>query len=85
MTARILGMVGVFSLLLCSGCGSKDPCKDACKKISQCFGGTGDGAPAGGGVSCPFSSACTPKEECKAKCITNASCDAITGKDPAGG
>lgn len=85
MTARFLGTVGVFSLLLwVAGCGSKDPCKDACKKIAQCSGVTGDGAPAGGGASCPFSSACSLKEECKAKCVSNASCDAILGKDPAG-
>ena len=39
--------------------------------------GPGDGV-------CKLTEACTPKEDCLAGCVNAGSCDAITGKDPAG-
>lgn len=62
--------------LAVAGCGGGSKCSKACRKIDQCYGDAG-GAPA-----CTFSAACTQVEQCQASCISNASCDALMGKDP---
>lgn len=59
--------------LVCSGCSDDNKCKAACDKIAECNTG-----------ACPLTSVCSAEEECVAGCITNASCEAISGADPAG-
>lgn len=72
-TLSLLLTMALPALLVACGGGNK--CKTACRKIQTCYGETG-GAPA-----CTLSAACSPAELCQAKCINNASCDAITGAD----
>jgi hypothetical protein len=66
----------VLGLCLLAGCSSSTPCSKACKKIASCHGDD----PA---FECPLSARCTSEEACLARCIDQASCEAITGKDPA--
>lgn len=64
-------------MVLAAGCSSGDKCSKACKKIERCYGDAGGAAPA-----CTFSAACSPREECQARCILDADCAAIMQQAP---
>jgi len=74
MTSVRLGVVFPFILgALLAGCSGSNKCSKACKALEQCAG-----APA-----CTLGAACGPADECRARCILDATCDAYTGADPA--
>jgi hypothetical protein len=75
---RVLTCCTASLALLLAGCPEKNPCQRACNHLAKC---AGDG---GALVPCPFEDACGPYESCLADCVLNASCEAITGQDPAG-
>lgn len=65
---------------LLAGCSSSNDCVSACKHWAACLGGDAGPPPT---WTCPLSAACTPVEECHAACVEAASCDALTGANPA--
>jgi hypothetical protein len=91
-SARLMPLLTLLALTLL-GCSSSKPCKKACTKIASCLGikqdagkagdgsvktgGAGDAGAAAPSWTCPFSEACSEQEACKAKCYTNADCEAI--------
>ncbi len=70
----VVVLPAVVTLTACSS----SSCSSACKKVERCYGETGK-APA-----CTLSASCGAAEQCRAKCINNAGCGAITGADVTG-
>ncbi len=73
-----------FFLMALSGCGSPGAtCKKACSLIASCHGVELSGDAGATDWICPLSDECSKSEleYCFAKCINNASCEAILGED----
>lgn len=83
MESRLIAISLVVLIAPSSGCGGR-PCKKACNKILHCSGIDGGAKAGSNDQSCSFSERCDIQESCRARCILEASCETLTGKDPQG-